>query len=357
MPTLYVASTGSFAGKSAVCMGLLKRMQRDGFTVGYMKPVSVSAVRTTSTVLDEDAALIRTLLAFDIPMEQMVPVPITPSLVDAVMQGQQASYEQILRDAFEAVSASKQAVVLEGSNSWAEGAIVGLTSDQVITLLNAAGLLVTNYQSLRTVDAILTVKRYIGDQLLGVLINQVELPQLDDVQNRVAPFLESRGIPVFGVLPRDRLLASVPVGDLVEHLGGHLIGRPEWGDKTIENLLVGSMGSGEALSYLRRKANKAVIIGGDRVDFQLVALETSTNMLILTGNIRPSPRVLDRAEDREVPVLVVPEDTLTTVERAEQLFGRVRFHQPAKLQRFTSLLDEHFDYDRLYQSLDMNVGR
>jgi hypothetical protein len=37
------------------------------------------------------------------------------------------------------------------------------------------------------------------------------------------------------------------------------------------------------------------------------------------------------------------------------LFGRVRFHQPAKLQRFMNLLDERFDYDRLYKALGIHV--
>jgi hypothetical protein len=353
MPTLYVASTGTFVGKSAVCMGLLKRMQRDGFSVGYMKPVSVSAIRTSDAVVDEDAALIRTLLASDIPPEQMVPVAITPSLIDGVLQGQTASYEQILRNAYDAVAQNKEVLVLEGSNNWAEGALVDLTSDRVIDILDAKGLLVTRYHSMQTVDAILTVQRYIGEHLLGVLINQIELPHMEDVQNRIEPFLESRGIPVFGLLPQDRLLASVPIEDLVEHLGGRLIGQPEWCDKTVEALMVGSMGSEQALSFLRRKANKAVVVGGDRIEFQLVSLETSTNLLILTGNIQPSLRVIDRAEERQVPILVVPDDTLSTVERAEQLFGRVRFHQPAKLQRFTDLLDQHFDFDRLYAALEL----
>jgi hypothetical protein len=334
-------------------MGLLKRMQRDGFTTGYMKPVSVTAVRTTDAVLDEDAALIRTLLAFDIPMEQMVPVPISPSVVDSVLQGQTTSYERILKEAFDAVAATKDVVVMEGSNNWAEGAIVDLSSDRVIDVLDATGLLVTRYSSIQTVDAILSVKRYVGDRLLGVLLNQVELPLLDDVQNRVVPFLEGRGIPVFGTVPKDRLLASVPIQDLIEHLGGRLIGQQEWCDKMVESLMIGSMGSEEALSFLRRRANKAVIIGGDRVEFQLVALETSTNLLILTGNIQPSLRVINRADERQVPILVVPDDTLTTVERAEQLFGRVRFHQPIKLQRFSSLMDEHFDYERLYVALGL----
>jgi hypothetical protein len=143
------------------------------------------------------------------------------------------------------------------------------------------------------------------------------------------------------------------VRDLIDHLDGQLIGQPEWCSKMVESLMIGSMGSDMALSFLRRRANKAVIIGGDRIDFQLVALETSVNLLILTGNIRPSMQVLGRAEEREVPILVVPEDTLSAVEKAEQLFGHVPFNQPEKLERFTTLMDEHFNYGRLYHHLGL----
>ena len=41
------------------------------------------------------------------------------------------------------------------------------------------------------------------------------------------------------------------------------------------------------------------------------------------------------------------------MDRAESLFGRVRFHQTAKLARFIELMDANFDFARLYQSLGM----
>ena len=50
MATLYVASTETFVGKSATCVGLLDRARRDGFTAGYMKPVSVSVMHTLSLI-------------------------------------------------------------------------------------------------------------------------------------------------------------------------------------------------------------------------------------------------------------------------------------------------------------------
>lgn len=356
MATLYIASTETFVGKSAVCLGLLNRMRQDGFTVGYMKPVSVSVAHTSTAVLDEDAAFIREALQLEAPLEQIAPVLVTPSVIEAIMQGQSPSFGRKLQDAYLAISRNKDIVVLEGTNNWAEGALIDLSADQVADMLDAPALLISRYNSPRAVDTILTVQRYVGDRLVGILLNQVGEPQLEFVQKRVVPFLKSRDIPVMGILPHDRHLASVTVNELHEHLGGQLIGNQAWGERVVDSLMIGAMGADAGLSHFRRRTNKAVITGGDRVDLQLVALETSTSSLILTGNIRPSTRIMDLAEERQVPIVVVPDDTLTTVERAEELFGRIRFHQTAKIQRFNELMDQHFNFEQLYQALGVTKG-
>ncbi len=190
MATLYVASTETFVGKSAVCIGLLRRMQRDGFNVGYMKPVSVSVTHRPDRVLDEDAAFIRETLSLAAPLEQIAPVLITPGVIESIMRGQSHNFAKTLRDAYLAVSRDKDAMVLEGTNTWGEGALVDLSADQVTDLLHAPGILVSRYASTLAVDTILSVQRYVGDRLIGVLLNQVEDPQRDFVQSRVVPFLE-----------------------------------------------------------------------------------------------------------------------------------------------------------------------
>nr|MCU0509090.1 DRTGG domain-containing protein [Anaerolineae bacterium] len=73
--------------------------------------------------------------------------------------------------------------------------------------------------------------------------------------------------------------------------------------------------------------------------------------LILTGNIYPSPAVINRAEELCVPVLLTRMDTLGTIEIIENFFGKSRFQQPQKMERFTELLNEHFDFAGLYKSL------
>lgn len=356
MATLYVASTETFVGKSATCVGLLDRARRDGFDIAYMKPVSVSVTRTDDAAVDEDAEFIKQHFGLPDPLDRITPVLVTQSVVEQSMRGHSADFARRLREAYMAVSRDKDFVVLEGANTWAEGTIVDLSADQVSDALGAPVLLVTRFRSLLSLDAVLAVQRYLGDRLLGVLINQVDEPKLEYVRSRVAPFLEGQGIPVLATLPADPQLAGVTVADLHEYLGGQMIGSPSWAGKLVEHMLIGAMGAEAALSHFRRRANKAVITGGDRTDLQLAALQTSTSVLVLTGNIRPTAAVIDRAEDRQVPIIVVADDTLTTVERAEQVFGHIRFKQHGKIQRFTTLLDQGFDFGRLYDQLGLSAS-
>jgi uncharacterized protein len=356
MATLYVASTETFVGKSAVCLGLLDRARRDGFTAGYMKPVSVALTRDEDVVLDDDAVFIREHFGLADPLERIAPVLVTPGVIESILRGQQPDFSRRLRDAYVALSRDKDFVVLEGANHWAEGSIIDLSADQLTDMLQTPVLLIARYRGISALDTILAVQRYVGDRLLGVLLNQIEEPQFDFACSRVVPFLEQRGVPVLGAIVQDPQLAGVTVGELLEYLGGQMIGSQAWLGKLVEQLMIGAMGAAGALAHFRRRDNKAVFTGGDRTDIQLTALETSTSVLVLTGNVRPAAQVIDRAEEREVPIILVPDDTLTTVERAERIFGHIRFKQAAKIERFTALLDQKFDFARLYDELGMMAG-
>jgi BioD-like phosphotransacetylase family protein len=356
MATLYVASTETFVGKSAVCVGLLQRARHDGFSTGYMKPVSVAVSRAHDVVLDDDALFIRQHFGIADPIDRIAPVVVTPSVIEGILRGQAPDFVRRLRDAYVAISRDKDFMLLEGANHWAEGSLVDLSADQITDIFQAPVLLVTRYRSTFVLDAILAVQRYVGDRLIGVLLNQIEEPQFDFVCNRVRPFLEQRGIPVFGAIMQDPQLAGVTVGELLEYLGGQLIGNPARLGKLVEHLMIGAMNATAALTHFRRRDNKAVFTGGDRTDIQFAALDTSTSVLVLTGNIRPDPAVIDRAEEREVPIILLADDTLTAVERSERIFGHIRFKQAAKIERFTTLLDQHFDFARLYDQIGIMNG-
>jgi BioD-like phosphotransacetylase family protein len=358
MATVYVTSTETFSGKSALCVGLGKRFLRDGFTVGYMKPVSTVTRKVEGRVIDEDAEFIKQTLNLPEPIETIAPAILTPQIVEAVLKGEEKTdFAAELQGAFAEVTKGRDIVLLEGGGSLREGYIIDLPTPYVAELLKARELVVVKYTNdLQMVDDVLTARTRLGDSMVGVVLNAVPRQRMPFVENVIKPALHRRGIMVFATLPQERLLLSISVTELADCLNGEILCGHEYVGELVEHLMVGAMSVDSALTYFRRKPNKAVITGGDRPDIQLAALETSTKCLILTGNLRPSPIILGRAEEVGVPMILVKQDTLTTVEIIEQFFGKTRFHQEKKIRRFEKMLDERFDFDMFYKELKLEKG-
>ena len=114
--------------------------------------------------------------------------------------------------------------------------------------------------------------------------------------------------------------------------------------------MVGAMNVESALGYFRSQPNKAVITGGDRTDIQLAALETSTVVLILTGNLRPSPLIIQQSEMLDVPILLVKENTMETVNCIERTHGKTRLGQPEKLDAFMQLMSDNIDMKSIFKA-------
>jgi len=354
MNTLYITSMETFSGKTALCVGLGDKFRRDGFTIGYMKPLSTTARKVAGRVVDEDAQFIRQTFDLAEPLEAIAPIALTPKVVEGILTGEEETdFVARLREAHAQVAQGKDVVILEGGAHCMEGSLVGLSAPLVAELLEARELVVIKYTSDLVVDDALGAKVLFGDSMIGTVINAVPRQRMRFVQEMVKPYLEERGVKVFAVLPQERLLMSISVGQLADGLGAEIICAPEASGELVEYLMVGAMNVDSALTYFRRKPNKAVITGGDRSDIQLAALETSTKCLILTGNLYPSPLILGRAEEVGVPVILTKQDTLTTVEIIEQFFGKTRLHQEKKVRRFQEMLNERFDFDALYADLGL----
>jgi BioD-like phosphotransacetylase family protein len=351
MATLYVTSPETFSGKSALCVGLGKRFIRDGYRVGYLKPISTNATRTGGVCIDEDAEFMKQIFQLTEPTTVLSPICLDAADVEAVLRGEKDDFANHLQETFASVAEGKDVMILEGGSSLTEGSMLGLPTPQVSQLLGARELVVVKYNTVSVVDDILGSKAVLRTSMMGAVINAVPRPKIEFVHNVVVPFLERRGIKVYAVLPQERILLSISVRELAQVLDAEILCCSDRIDELVENLMVGAMSVDAALSHFRRKPNKAVITGGDRPDIQLAALETSTKCLILTGNLHPSPIILGRAEEVGVPMLLVRKDTLTTVQVIEQFFGKTRFHQEKKIQRFERLLEANLDFAGLYADL------
>lgn len=359
METVLVISAETFSGKSAICMSLGQCMRRHGYRIGYMKPLSLRMRRAEQDAHDEDAAFFKRIFELQEPLEQISPLILTSRLLEQMLQGErQPDYVQRLQKAFAAISQNKDVMLLEGPNDWSEGTVIGLPALKVADLFDARVVLLSRFESILEVDNILAVREAMGDRgLAGVILNMVPRARMEVVRRLVQPYLEKQGIPVLAVLQQDPLLCAVSVNELAEHLNAEILCCQDHGQDLVETMMVGAMSVDSALSYFRRQANKAVITGGDRVDIQLAALETSTTCLILTGDMRPNPLIVTRAEEQGVPILLVTCDTMSTVRQAEELVGRARFRQTSKIERLESLLETHFDFERFYKAVGLEVKK
>lgn len=348
---LLIGSTKAYSGKSAIALGIALGLRAKGMTVAYSKPLGTCFSSDRPGVAEADVRFAAETLNIS---ENKVPLTLLSLDEPTVHKRLRGEDKTDYRSSLTAYSqaANTDLVLLEGPANLEEGSLFDLSLPQVAEAVGAAVLLVARPTDMY-LDDLLSAKRRLGDRLLGVVLNDVPAEKLESVTAIVRPFLVAAGIPVWGMLPRSALLRSVSVKELVYQLKAEVLCRQDRLDLMVETLTIGAMNVSSALKYFRKARNMAVVTGGDRTDIQLAALESSTQCLILTGHLPPSPLVLSRAEEVEIPVLSVDLDTLTTVEIIDSTFGNVRLHEPIKVECVTQLMAEHFDLNGIATSLGL----
>ena len=83
--------------------------------------------------------------------------------------------------------------------------------------------------------------------------------------------------------------------------------------------------------------------GGDRPDLQMAALETSTVCLVLTEGRSPVQYIVHHAGLYQVPMLLVGQPTLETMDALHSIGERADVHSTHKARRFGELLSTHCD--------------
>ncbi|WP_135851243.1 phosphotransacetylase family protein [Halorussus salinus] len=354
MKTILVTATEESTGKTAVALALAELAAERGLSVGYMKPKGTRLQSNVGKTLDEDPMLARELLGLDAEMHDLEPVVYSPTFIEQAIKGREDPDElrEQVRESFDSLAEEKDLMIIEGGGKLTTGGIVGLTDPEVADLLDAEVLLLSKYSQAGDVDDVLAaaaedVRSGGDDRLLGVLFNAVQEGNFDGLDTEVVPFLEGRGVPVLGVVPREQKLAGVTVDGLAEELSAEQLNSAP-GDAFVERFLVGAMSGDSALRHLRRTKDAALITGGDRPDLQRVALEApGVKCLILTGGYRPPGAVIGKAEEKGVPVLLVQSDTLTTVERAEDVIRSGRTRDAETVETMAELLHDHADVEAI----------
>lgn len=350
MQCVYLASGSRFAGKTFVAIGLIQALRSRGASVGYLKPFGSTPLREGDGIYDADAVFIDRTLGLDEPLAQVSPFVMTYEEQNRLYDDGLAGVQERVSAAFHAMS-GKDYVIVGGAGDLFEGAAMRLDALDASKTLGANVLYVEPWRGGRSVDAILGAMRLLGTRFRGAVINKVPAATLGYVHETVRPYLEKEGAPVFGIVPQDAMLGAISVRQLAELLGGRILCCENAADRFVEQFVIGAMDVDSALQHFRRKPNKAVITGAHRSDILLAALETSTRCIVLTGGTLTNDMILGKAQDREVPLIVIDDDTFTAIDRIEHVMGKVHIREKDKVTRAGEVLLENFSLPRFLSLL------
>jgi BioD-like phosphotransacetylase family protein len=167
------------------------------------------------------------------------------------------------------------------------------------------------------------------------------------INENIASFLEEQNLNLYGVIYNNRELFSPTVAEIQRALEGEMVLGDDKMELPIDQFIVGSMAPENALKWFRRAKDKAVITSGDRTDICLAAMETDTNLLILTGGLGPDIATLSRARERKIPIMMTANDTYTTSQIVDNLVGSVTPENKTKLLVIERLIGDALDLSSL----------
>ncbi|HOL17940.1 MAG TPA: phosphotransacetylase family protein [Bacillota bacterium] len=351
MKTIYFSGKAG-AGKTASALGIALKLQEKDYKVSYFKPLGFQ--RGAVKKDDADVFLMREVLKLPFSSEIISPLAVNPHyLTGHFFQGKENLPGKI-KEAYTRCSEGYDVLLVDGgvfpfagrnqglddfslAEQWQAGVIYVLKPEDDFDL--DRGLLYLDLLSCRKV------------QVIGCIFNNVSRAQWEKTRTVYKPLLEKKGIPVLGAIPRKTEIAAPTVAEFYEVLQGEILAAPDQMNRLVEEVVIGTMTTESALSYLRRAPNKALITGGDRSDMAMTALETSTSVIIFTGGLYPDVHVLSRAEEKGVPVILVHTDTYTTVENLHSIYRSIHPQNAEAIRMIKENVDKYVNLQPVFDYL------
>jgi BioD-like phosphotransacetylase family protein len=345
---LLITSLSPGTGKTTFTIALAQKFRLDGLNVGYFKPI-------TDRTEDTDAANAKAVLGLDDDLSVLCPVLITQYEYD-MEESQKDEITAKISNAYKILKDKYDFLVIESSPSINHLSFLNYSAPDLAKLLNAKLLMIASGKTVEDVDSIVLMSKFIQTfevDIIGGILTQVPGEYIEYFRTIICPaLLKKHNVEMLGMVPDRSDLVAPTVAELANAVNGKIIAGKKYTDKLVENYMIGAMTPETALKYFRTSVNKAVITGGDRPQLAIAALETDTSVLILTGSIMPPAQVLAKAEDRQIPIMVVAGDTFSTIKilTSVSVYGTVHSDKDERLNAWIKFLDE-VDCDKILTSL------
>ena len=351
--SIYITGMG-VPGKTILIYGLMKIFEEKGFEVGYFKPVSRGINKIApSQWVDDDVLAIKEAFGLKEENEVISPIVIRQRFLELYKETDSLIKEIEVK--YQIVSKDKDIVFIESYgapyNLWS----IGLSTFTLANILKSNILLLIKGGEDKQVDELVHCSEMLrerGLNILGVIFNLVEYHLVERVKEFTTEILKKHSISSYGIIPDKYELMSPTLLDISSVLDAEVLEGYNYLDNLAEEILVGAMGAEAALKWIRRSRRPIIVTGGDRTELLLTLLELKPSGIILTGNLYPALKVLTKAKENKVPILLVPYDTFTAIEKLRMIHGRVTSYSLKKKDKIiVDTFHENLKIDELIKNI------
>ncbi|MDR4509620.1 MAG: AAA family ATPase [Candidatus Brocadiaceae bacterium] len=240
MKKLYIGSMKRFSGKNIFTLGLALDLKEKGYQIGYIKPVGKSPINHEGETVDADALFFAETLCLKEAVTTLSPFVFTFDTIHSALSGRMKGPGEEILSAIKSIK-GKDVLLIAGTTDIFEGSIFGINGISIVKNTDSRALVVESWKDEDTINGILGAREIFAEDLLGVVINEVREELVDFMTKNVVPYLKSKGIDVFGIIPTDPLLRAVSVATLTGILGGKVLCAEDRLDEMVEHFSIGAM--------------------------------------------------------------------------------------------------------------------
>ena len=329
---LLITSTADRAGKTMVGLGI---GQNHPGHVGVFKPVGTDLV----SGIDRDVSLFKKVFKL-----KEAPHRFSISIDRHILRDKKTDFNPLLKERFCELSQGKDFMIIEAAHTMSYGSYAGLSAPQIAQVLGCPGLLIAEGKPEKVVDKSLMARHCFAVRdaaLLGVVVNRADAGLHET--------LHEKKINVLGVIPEYKALSVPTCKDIINELNGELLAGEKGLHKKVETTIIGDMTFAQKLLQKATFPEKSVMVTrGDQKDIYMFAFYIKSSLIVLTGDTPPSADILAKAESLEIPVVMVPGDTMRTASQCEQATAVIR---PSHAARIKEIVKAHVDLEYIFEAV------
>ena len=343
MNKLIISSLEKDVGKTSLILGIAGNFSGD---IAYLKPFGDRLVYHEKKIWDHDAQLMKTLFHLNEEAASMS-LGFDHSIIR--YQYDREKINSSLKDMAGRNEKSSDLLLVETGKDLSRGKTIHLDALSICKSIGGTQILVVGGIHDRIMDDLLFFDTHLyqkNHNFSGVILNKVK--EKDKFISEFGKELNSLNFPILGIIPFVPELANPTVRNIVEVLSAKVLTAEHNLDMPVKEIFVGAM-SADAVRRMEKfkRSEKLVITSGDRSDMILAAIQDDCAGIVLTNNILPPPNIIAQVSEKNVPLMIVQNDTFRIAKKIDNMVPLINPENPERIELIKRQVRENVNLDIL----------